>query len=121
MVVDGVELLKMVKENKFENDDEIRAEIITNEIYVYSAYYKNFFNKKTGKKLSVTDYIFWTFEILSEEEEEIDIQAIEELDEWVVRRNGEVTQTEGKILEIGNKLNELIKAVKQLNRKIKGE
>ena len=52
-------------------------------------------------------------------EDEIDIEAIQKLDEWVISRNGEVTQTEGKILEIGNKVNELVQAVKQLNKEIK--
>ena len=62
----------------------------------------------------------YTF-IVSEEQQDIDIQAIENLYEWVTRRNGEVTQTEGKILEIGNKLNKLIEAVKQLDRNINKE
>lgn len=70
--------------------------------------------------LDTEDLIKNQFEILSEEDdEEIDIDKIKELYEWVTRRNGEVTQTEGKIIEIGNKLNEVIKAIKQLNKKIK--
>lgn len=94
-------------------------------IYEYGAlrFTKN--NEENGfNKDKVTDMSWYLrkenkFEILSEEDEEIDIQSIEKLDEWITRRNGEVTQTEGKILDIANKTNELLKAIKQLDKKIK--
>lgn len=126
MIVDGVELLRMIKKNRFEDGDKIIAEITKDQEYIYSAYFRNFLNKNTGKELSVTDYIFWTFIILSEEVEEIDIDSIEEIDLF---DNGNsfkdintVKQSYDRNFEnITQSYNELIKAVKQLNRKIKGE
>jgi len=62
-------------------------------------------------------------EIIEEQQDidiqEIDIQKIEELPQWVTRRDGEVTQQEGKRLEMAEKINKLIQAVKQLDKQIK--
>ena len=84
--------------------------------------YKLYEEDENKIKYETPDYSFFadeqnSFEIL--EDEEIDVQSIEKLDEWITRRNGEVTQTEGKILDIANKTNELLKAIKQLDLKIK--
>lgn len=112
MIVDGAKLLELVKDNKFEDGEEIRPQITTNAIYVYSAYYRNFTDKKTGNQLTVQEYIFWTFDI-PEKNKEIDIQAIEEILFF-----GECTT----IKDTTEKINELIKAVKQLDIKLnKGE
>ena len=54
-----------------------------------------------------------------EEQQDIDIQEIEELPQWTTRRDGEVTQQEGKRLEMAEKINQLVQAVKQLDRNIK--
>lgn len=107
MIVDGAKLLELVKDNKFEDGDEIRPQITTNAIYVYSAYYRNFTDKKTGNQLTVQEYVFWSFDI-PEENEEIDIQAIEEINFLTGANDNE--------LNIGNKIDELIKAVKQLDK-----
>ena len=116
MVVDGVELLRMIRENKFDDGDKIRAEITANQDYIYSAYFRNFLNTKTSRHLAVTDYILWTFEILSEENKEIDIQAIEELKELDDKDFYAIP------VVINRKaINELIKAVKQLDKKQKEE
>lgn len=72
-------------------------------------------NENTNNSL----YANWLFNTDIELiQDEIDIADIQRLDEWITRRNGEVTQKEGKILEIGNKVNELVQAVKQLNKKL---
>lgn len=65
----------------------------------------------------------YTFEILSEEDEEIEIDSITEIYINDIKSVGE-SETKcwtGRNLDIAfaNKINELIKAVKQLNKKIK--
>lgn len=65
----------------------------------------------------------YTFEILSEEDEEIDIDSITEIYINNIKSVGE-SETKcwtGRNLDIAfaNKINELIKAVKQLNKKRK--
>ena len=55
-------------------------------------------------------------EILEDNTEEI-----EELAEWVTRRDGEVTQQEGKRLEMCYKIDELVKAVNQIRKDLKDE
>lgn len=69
-----------------------------------------------GEYLDSYDLINMYFEILSEEE--IDIQAIEELDKEVAYTNIDyATGWDRKEQIIVEKINELIKAVKQINRK----
>ena len=64
-----------------------------------------------GFKESFTKIVRYPFEKLEDNTEEI-----EELDEWVTRRDGEVTQQEGKRLEMCYKINELVKAVKEMRK-----
>lgn len=61
----------------------------------------------------------YTVEIL-EDEETIDIDRIKELKD-VVALSEEGYMTRGTFIDITSKINELIKAVKQLNKKIKEE
>lgn len=56
------------------------------------------------------DLMYSKFEILSEKDEEIDIQAIEELEVFEER------VTTAKIIDT---INDLVKAIKQLDKKIK--
>lgn len=107
MIVDGAKLLELVKDNKFEDGEEIRPQITTNAIYVYSAYYRNFTDKNTGNQLTVQEYIFWTFDI-PKDKEEIDIQAIEEINF--------ISGCDENDTDIANKVNEILKAVKQLDK-----
>ena len=66
------------------------------------------------------DLMYLKFEILSEEDEEIDIQAIKELDKEVAYTNIDyVTGWDKKEQIIIDKQNEIIKAIKQLDKKIK--
>jgi hypothetical protein len=124
MIVDGVRLLELVKDNKFEDGDEIRPQITTNAIYVYSAYYRNFTDKKTGNQLTVQEYVFWSFDI-PEENKEIDIQAIKEFEiaGCNVKMGDTWVSTESLVNDmLLEKTNKLIKAVKQLDIKLnKGE
>ena len=61
------------------------------------------------------EFASYKFEILSEEDEEIDIDSIKNLAEF-----DEIADYDLKSVKANtNKINELIKAVKQLNKKIK--
>lgn len=121
MVVDGVKLLELVKDNKFEDGDEIIPQITTNAIYVYSAYYRNFTDKKTGNQLTVQEYVFWTFDIPEKEGEMMDIQAIEEI--GIYCKIIENTENEKVLFNMmqnnANKIDEILNAVKHLDKKIK--
>lgn len=69
---------------------------------------------------TIMEFINCKFEILSEEDEEIDIDSIEELDyclEALEKPSYEESWLMNCIRANKDKLNELIKAVKQLNKK----
>lgn len=112
MVVDGVELLRMIRDGEIEEYKDIK-DLESNRLYYFDGH--NIVDRENYKNLlsNIPDLSFTKkqFEILSEEEEEIDIDSIEELKFLTGANDNE--------LDIGNKLNEVIKAVKQLNRKIK--
>lgn len=61
------------------------------------------------------EFAMTKFEILSEEDEEIDIQALEELDLYA----GYKSNVDKEVIGNRTKINELIKVVKQLDKKIK--
>lgn len=127
MVVDGVELLRMIRDGEIANGDRIQ---FGGEVFVFNIEEREFYvkGKPTQKQYSLfqcwtVDNIFdFKFEILSEEEEEIDIDSIEELDEEVGLKDVSFkvywSSVEKKIVK---QQNQILKAVKQLNRKIKGE
>ena len=58
--------------------------------------------------------MYTQFEILSREDEEIDIDSIEEYKEHVIEQ---ATSSE-EIKDLARKYNKLVKAIKQLNKKI---
>ena len=112
MVVDGVELLRMIRDDEIKICQHIKGLADDNEYYYDGT---NITNLTDYKNLlaSIPDIVFVKsrFEILSDENEEIDIQAIEE-----------IKQPNNNIAGISyaqEKINELIKAVKQLDKKIK--
>ena len=118
MVVDGVKLLRMIRDNKFKNGDRIK-EIEIGRIYEYDGEY-GFWQIRTDdyiriNELEVSMIVNRKFEILSEEDKEIDIQAIEELDLWA----GYNASDDKNIIDNRQKINEVIKAIKQLDKKIK--
>ena len=106
-IVDGVEILRMIKDDEIERGTEIVDSYGNNYIYELDEY-ESFVLKEYDsitKTFEIPDYTMFIenkFEI-KEKEQEIDIQAIEEF-------NG---------VDIGNKVNELLKALKQLDKKIK--
>lgn len=120
-IVDGVELLRMIRDKELKKGDKVQH-FYSDEIYEIGNVDLVSIENETellSDSIGIIEFSNMEFRILSEEDEEIDVQSIEKLDEWITRRNGEVTQTEGKILDIANKTNELLKAIKQLDKKIK--
>ena len=106
MVVDGIELLRMVRDGEIKHKTRIKDNYGNEYIYKLDEYDDYTLYEIDEKKEEIPDYSKFVdksfeFEIL-EDDEEIDIQAIEEVN-------------------YNDKINELIKAVKQLDKKMKGE
>lgn len=114
MVVDGVELLRMIRDGEIKEYKDIK-DLESDKLYYFDGH--NIVDRENYKNLlaNIPDLSFVKkqFEILSEEEEEIDIDSIEEIIFLTNANDNEI--------DIGKKVNELVQAVKQLNRKIKGE
>ena len=87
------------------------------DIYVVTNTIDRIVRKDMGSPLLedfTLDYLMYTqFEILSKEDKEIDIDSIEEIEELT---HIDDYDEEGNILRM--KINEIIKAVKQLNKKL---
>ena len=95
----NLELPKHIRINKLE--------------YFYNENRKTY-DSEYGEQMSFdfTDNVLnMEVEILEDNTEEI-----EELEEWITRRDGEVTQQEGKRLEMCYKINELVRAVNKLRK-----
>jgi hypothetical protein len=73
--------------------------------------------------INVIHFINKKFEILSEEEEEIDIQAIKGFKDGIISISSDDSEKESEfreyIVENRHKIEEVIKALKQLDKKIK--
>lgn len=63
MMVNGIELLKMMKNNFFDDGDEIVAGISIFPFYKYNSHCANFINKDTKKELTIEDLLFWSFSV----------------------------------------------------------
>lgn len=118
MKVDGIKLLEMIKNGEVKKGDKFK---INNwdSIYVLNEN-GDIKNEATDDKiyniLTMKGFAEATFEILSEEDKEIDIQSIKEVNVLMIYEVGNIQKT---IVEIGNKTNDIIKAIKQLDKKIK--
>lgn len=116
MKVDGIKLLEMIKNGEVKKGDKFK---INNwdSIYVLNEN-GDIKNEATDDKiydiLTMKGFAEATFEILSEEDKEIDIQAIEEicLTKYFIPHK-ELCEN------IEKKMNEVIRAIKQLDKKIK--
>lgn len=123
-IVDGIELLRMIRDGELKENTKIEDDL--GEKYIYKddgcgnlTLYKE---DIITKEYYTPDYSFFTakdnkFEII--EDKEIDIEAIEEieefeLDQFITMNNSE--RFDRTMIEY-SKINELIKAVKQLNKK----
>lgn len=125
-IVDGVELLRMIRDGELKQDQEM-IDINKNKKYYFDG--ACIIGKEEFEMLlsNITDVSFsrMKFRILSAEDEEIDIDSITEIYINDIKSVGE-SETKcwtGRNLDIAfaNKINDLIKAIKQLNNKINKE
>lgn len=123
MTVDGVELLRLIRDGELKENTKLIDDFDYEYFYEKDEcedliLYK--FDNIVHKKI-IPDYTMFPnnhFKILSEDEE-IDIDNIKELNKNGTFEFGKIKDQ--KIIDMQNKINELLKAVKQINRKIKGE
>ena len=140
-VVDGVELLRMIRDKELKDGTKIKSRAY-DKIFEFDKEKQNVYVEDSAEDLF--DYMYLNeiiadkFEILSEEDEEIDIQSIEDLKyETIIEILGECDCWKGNELyclktfskndenllksnaENHKKINELLKAIKQLDKKIK--
>ena len=121
-IVDAVELLRLIRDGELKERNKYKCFIKWKKIITPIFIYRDeelIPNNAIERYLLDKDY---TFEILSEEDEEFDIDSITEIYINDIKSVGE-SETKcwtGRNLDIAfaNKINELIKAVKQLNKKI---
>lgn len=132
-VVDGVELFRMIRDGEIKDKTKIKEVKHDDRIYEYDAEVESFLvinrienyfgidKNENSIMYYYTDKEFASreFEILSEENEEIDIQSIElfgeirDVSDW---SNNTLSHNQRSII---SKVNKLIKALKQLDKKIK--
>ena len=92
------------------------TKIKSHDEYEYEYIFKNETFWDIGNtEMMVSDLMGYNFEILSEEDEEIDIQSIEEYEEFFIDQSN----SSDDVKSLARKCNELIKAVKKLDKKIK--
>ena len=111
-----IDLLK-----KIENGENIPQKIkVYQEVFEWDIL-EHYYRRSNGDDLLELCTIFNTGELLSMEveliEDEIDIDNIEELDKNGTVINGKINDQ--RVIDIQNKINELVQAVKQLNKEIK--
>lgn len=109
-----IELLNMIA-----NGEEVPKEIIVEKgKYRWDEIKKTYYEPEG---LTTLGNAFVLDRMLNNEVEilEDNTEEIEELAEWVTRRDGEVTQQEGKRLEMCYKIDELVKAVNKLRKENK--
>ena len=119
-VVDGVELLRIIRDGELKSGTKIKR-IDIDVIYYFNG--RNIVDEHNAILLRFLDdinFIKMKFEILSEEDEEIDIEAIEEFDRPNINLH-DLKDVEKEIKWLQDAHNELIKAVKQLYRMTKEE
>lgn len=113
MVVDGVEIMRLVRDGEFKDGDKIEE---NRRMFRYNAEIESFYEVDGDEKPMMdyyTDKEFAStkFEILSEEDKEIDIQSIVE---FILPTT--YLDEEAETMYVRSKINELIKAVKQLDK-----
>lgn len=125
MVVDGIELLRMIRDGELKNGDKVQA-IYNNFKMTYflgrGALYSDELIQNSKTEMHVSVLMARKFEILTKEDKEIDIQAIEEFEigGCNVKMGDTWVSTESLVNDmLLDKTNQLIKAVKQLDKKIK--
>lgn len=121
-IIDGIELLKMIKDGKIPYRTKINIVSDNETLKFYTIYGKyrqlHLIRDDNGKIedircIDTEDLLTHKFEI--EEQEEIDIQSYKEL---LLDQLRERKHTNADIYMLGTQINALIKAVKQLDKKI---
>lgn len=136
-IVDSNELLRLAREGKIKNGTKIISNDKCEFLYVFRN--KTFWNDR-NEEMAVSELMYHRFKILSEEDEEIDIQSIEhkeldilqevlgKCDLWqgnedyilkVINENN--NRLANAILKVSNENKTILKAIKQLDKKIKEE
>lgn len=127
-IVDGVELLRMLKNKEIKDFTKIYVEPsfstayrfyimkgIYIQIHMYREDIKGIEKDVEIRALDTNDLLNKNF-VLPEEDEEIDIQSIKGIDINLDFNNVEKWEDE---MQIASKIDELLKAIKQLDKKIK--
>ena len=108
--------------NKMANNEEVPEKIkVDNIIYIYESWEHFYYTDNEaredllirGKDYSTNDFLNWNVELI--EDYTIDIDSIEEI-KW---RESEKEHLGYGVLVANDKINELVQAVKQLNKEIK--
>lgn len=105
--IDIIELLKRAKEGKAPKRIEVEE---------IEAEYNE--DGDTIETLYITENGMWLEELFMDFDTKIKIldkPIIEELPKWITQRDGEVTQSEGKRLEMADKINEIIEVLNGRN------
>lgn len=122
-IVRGIELLNMIANGEFKNGDKIiERNVYSHNEYSYKDTKNDFYCDEENRWLlsafNIKTIMGINFEILSETEE-IDIDSIEEVSEKQFKLpNGIQNQISYREQEERAKINEIIKAIKQMNRKL---
>ena len=119
MLVDGVELLRMIRDGEIKDKTRIKNtykhEFIVNINEISDGKIISIDNLE-NEEISLSELMNYNFEILSEEDEEIDIEAIEE--PKVSRHMVNLEDAIYVISQNEKDISILKKAVKQLNRQL---
>ena len=109
--------------NKMANNEEVPKKIkVDNIIYIYENWEHFYYTDNEaredllvrGKDYRTNNFLNWNVELI---EDEIDIDSIEKLDKNGTFINRKVNDQ--KIIDIQNKINELVQAVKQIDKRVK--
>lgn len=123
-MIDGIELLRMIRDGKILNGTKIRNvtrfsgdkednyfKLCFKDQYIHKYIFKD--GIQYDAEVNLHDLIYNKFEILSEK---IDIQAIEKIER--VSMSYDKTEDFNTMRNIANKVNELIGAIKQLDKDV---
>ena len=113
-IVDSSQLLDLAKNGFLKNGTKIISNDEDKFEYVFKG--ETFWDDR-NEEMAVSELMYHRFEILSEEDKEINIQNIHELQEFTNNRLYDTNSIHAN----RQKINKLIRIVKQLDKKIKGE
>ena len=108
----GYELMKAIADGEIKNRSRFLLHPTVRAILENKTLH---FENGNKREIITSDLLLYTFELI--EENTIDIEEIKELDKNNTFINNKVNDQ--KIIDLQNKTNELVKAVKQLNQRLK--